>query len=862
MSHHKLPTRIALLPPVFPDFRSGRVLLLLLAVISATTSGPAASAAQLPPPESGTWTDYAITKLGLESSAEEQDEEDQPDKDLQSLDESPPTGSANENSPDNQAGAQATQTLSLPPMERGLLASGRVLTQPVVYSRVRRTTGQHVVALRDGTLYTLESPDVWDTLPDSRRVFEDFNAPGQLVLLKPNGREKILFDCFDNPVPCVPLDPMVSFDGGKILFSVYRGKTLAPAWWNGTTLPNARLKGALEAQLHIVDIHSGAVTALAHSPGDFDVSPAWLPDGRIMFASTRAQTDQPWLDRITPNKREEPQIYIAAADGTGAVNVTPHEISTAMHPYVLQSGRVAYSAQWLSHNLAYGSTNGGINWPGTLDNMWLVMDMDIRGGDMTALLGAHRSDITAHSGRRKTMKALHFLGQRTNGDICVANYYRANNLGLGDVFCWQPEAVGVEGALPRFLPRTAYNVADWSKSNDEPSFKKDGLYLGKIGYPEGMTDGQLLLTVGRGFCTQVSGSVKSFQDRVADQPDKRACDVGLYATTQIPSTSMSDLSLVVDHKDWHEFGARVVTKRQVATAPLSDSDDGSCQLASSDAGTAETTPYKPYDFNANYKTSANNGGEIDGLPHGNLAGIRFWEVVPNLGGKRNFKNAIGNQLRLLGDAPLLADNSFKVELPCNLPYIMAGIDNKGRVIKRDQVPQSLRPGEQRVCTGCHLHSQKGRPYPDAMAFYTSPVALLASLPVPTYEKDIKPLLERRCQSCHDSDLPLMDYDKLVWDFFQSSVPEEKRVQVSTSENERRRWGLQRPYSSKYVNTMFARESLLYWKAANQRTDGRSDATYPDDIDFGPDHPVDITEAELKILAEWLDSGATSVSVQP
>ena len=98
----------------------------------------------------------------------------------------------------------------------------------------------------------------------------------------------------------------------------------------------------------------------------------------------------------------------------------------------------------------------------------------------------------------------------------------------------------------------------------------------------------------------------------------------------------------------------------------------------------------------------------------------------------------------------------------------------------------------------------------------------------------------------------------MWDQFQASVLEGRRVLMRESENERRRWGIQRPYTSKYVNSMFARESLLYWKAANQRTDGRTDATYPNDIDFGPDHPVTITAAELRTLADWLDSGAGSL----
>ncbi len=735
------------------------------------------------------------------------------------------------------------------------------LQHPIVYTRVRRTRGTHVLTLRDGERFHLYSPDIWDRLPDSRKVFEGFNAPGQLVLRYPDGRERILYNCFGKPAPCVPLDPAVSLDGSQVLFAVYRGKRLLGPVWSKARLPNEHLDGATEAQLFVADLRSGTVKALAHREGVFDVSPAWLPDGRILFASTRSRMSQPELNKISPSGRPVTQLFIANPDGTGAINVAPHEITTAMHPYVLNSGRVAYSSQWLSHNLAYAGTNGGINWPTTLDNMWMVTDMDLRGGDMTALLGAHRNSFKAADGRTKNMKALHFLGQRDNGDICVSNYYRANNLGLGDVYCWTPEPVGVEGPLPDFLPSNLYSVAHWSKSNDEPSRRQNGRYLGKIGYPEAMSGNQLLLTVGRGFCTQVPGSVSRFLREESTEPGTRACDAGVYHTTRIPSTTMSDLVRVVDLPAWHEFGARLVRQRTVRQPPLSDTADGTCQIISTDAGTAETSPQRPYKFNDNYKTSANNGGEIDGLPHSELSAIRFWQVLFNRPDRRPFKNSIGNRLRLIGDVPLLPDKSFRAQLPCNVPFLMAGVDDRGRIIKRDQVPQSLRPGEKRICTGCHLHSREGRPYRDSMAFDAPPVKLMKSRVTPFFERDIKPILQRRCQGCHGNDSPLMAYDTLVWDYFQQSLPPADRVQVSNSANERRRYGLQRPYTSKYVNSMFARESLLYWKAANKRTDGRTDNTYRDDIDFGPPHPVRITDQELKTLAEWLDSGATSIPRQ-
>jgi hypothetical protein len=187
---------------------------------------------------------------------------------------------------------------------------------------------------------------------------------------------------------------------------------------------------------------------------------------------------------------------------------------------------------------------------------------------------------------------------------------------------------------------------------------------------------------------------------------------------------------------------------------------------------------------------------------------------------------------------------------------MAGIDNGVNVIMRDQIPQSLRPGEERVCTGCHLHSQQGRPYDQSLAYTAAPRDLTVAQAVPAFEQDITPIFQQHCVSCHsntangDDDIALLDYDKLVWDFFQTSVPLAKRIPGA-----RGGFGLHRPYTSKYVNNMFARESLLYWKAANQRLDARTDATYPDDIDFGLDHPTNISAQELKMLGLWLDSGA-------
>lgn len=725
----------------------------------------------------------------------------------------------------------------------------------IVYVRVPRTTTAHEVTLKDGRTEIAKHLDVWDRLPDTRFKYGGFVAPGQLVHRDKIGNERILYDCVMNNLPCVPLDPSVSLDGKRVYFAVYSASDFKLGWRDGVTLPNMQLgdKGQ-EAKLYVADIASGVVTALAHKKGDRDTNPVELPDGKIMFSSDRGHTIEPWLDRIGNSSQYEPQLYIADADGANAKNISPHELATAMHPYVLQDGNVIYSSFLKSHNLRYGSTNGGVNWPGTLDNGWSMVGIDREGGDMTWRLGAHGTRLM-DGGRLKTGKAQHFFGQLANGDVCTANYYRANNLGLGDVFCFPPQGKGIEGRGPQFIPAGIYNVASWSKSNDEASLPDaNGKYQGKIGYPEGLSNGQIMLTVGRGYCTQVSGTVMGIEGVLANEPNTLGCDVGIYQTTVIPSNSMDDMALIVDDPRWHEFAAREVKSQTIPMPALSKSGSDMCVLASSDAGTAETHNPKPYKFNDEYSNAA-NGGEIDGLDHSEVVGIKFWEVVPNQKEPRSFKNSIGNKIKELGTVSLLDDKSFAVELPCETPFLMGGVDKDGLLTKRDQIPQSLRTGEKRVCTGCHLHTKPGRPYEQSLAFTAAPVKLLAAIPAPTYDKDIKPILKARCAGCHANDVPLFDYDNLVWDFAQTAVPEGMKLQVSTSTNLTRKYGLQRPLTSKYVNSMYARESLLYWKAANKRTDGRTDSQYPNDIDFGADHPTGITAAELNLLGRWLDSGA-------
>ncbi|SET55286.1 hypothetical protein SAMN05216326_1362 [Nitrosomonas marina] len=288
-----------------------------------------------------------------------------------------------------------------------------------------------------------------------------------------------------------------------------------------------------------------------------------------------------------------------------------------------------------------------------------------------------------------------------------------------------------------------------------------------------------------------------------------------------------------------------------------------------------------------------------------LCGVRMIATYPNRGPNihEQIANVTGERVAILGEVPVLhyaadgsrikdpsghPDTSFLLSFPANTPYIMQGIDCDGRTLNTDQSWQHLRPGEEKTCGGCHVHARPTRiQFVDSFAAtpaYVIPQLGRGQVPLLTgksgnivttrkvpgygmqieFTRDIKPIFDRHCVSCHGGGQPAagLALDRtnganhaqnttwwcLVVDNQQTCTPPELRVTGMSGES------LSRPFLSKYIKAFNSRGSLLYWKAANQRTDNRTDAQYPNDINFGVDHPTSITPEELGMLSRWIDLG--------
>lgn len=156
---------------------------------------------------------------------------------------------------------------------------------------------------------------------DSGRLFEiRFYPGGNLFVLdamKPGAKARNLTNLTAGDVQ----DPEVSYDGKKVLFSMRRD--VRDTW-------------------HLWEINPDGtgLKQLTFGPQD-DVDPAYLPDGRIAFCSTRPG----FLDEY--HREPAALLHVMNADGSGVEQIS-FNISHDVTPTVISDGRILYP-RWEHH---------------------------------------------------------------------------------------------------------------------------------------------------------------------------------------------------------------------------------------------------------------------------------------------------------------------------------------------------------------------------------------------------------------------------------------------------------------------------------------------------------------------------------
>ena len=500
--------------------------------------------------------------------------------------------------------------------------------------------------------------------PGSRLALLEF-APGAV-----HGAKRVLLDDPHGMLRDVDL----SFDREELVF----------AWKRSDRLD--------DYHIHELRLADGSTRQLTSGLGRADYEPACLPDGDIVFTSTRPEQSVPcWWTEIS-------NLYRMDGDGRHMRRLAVDQVH-ALHPALLSDGRIAYT-RW-DYN------DRGQNFPHP------VFSMRPDGQDQRVHYGGNSWFPTS---------LLHTRGVpgSTKSMSIAAGHHtlQQGKLVLLDTAKGRDEGVGMEFIAPRrHVPYERVDVA--------------------------MQDGELF---------RHPFPLSETQFYASYRPAFGMERFGLYWMD-------ADGARELLHADPELDVARMVPLGRKPVVPtIADTVDHS----------RATGTYYVHDV---YR-----GKGLEGVPRGAAKSIRVVELDYRAagvgqtfnhgegGGSLNsapvaVANGTWDVKRILGDADIHEDGSALFEVPAMASIYLQVLDDKGRAIQTTRSWDTLRPGEQKGCVGCH-EKQDANAHPfadDGTMAWKHGVQRLRPFQGPprgfSFAREVQPILDANCVACHDGSEP-------------------------------------------------------------------------------------------------------------
>ena len=309
----------------------------------------------------------------------------------------------------------------------------------------------------------------------------------------------------------------------------------------------------------------------------------------------------------------------------------------------------------------------------------------------------------------------------------------------------------------------------------------------------------------------------------------------------------------------------------------------------------------------------NQGADAGRYTNDDIHAVRILAMEPNTDRDRGpnsglaFRSHASEKLRILGEIPLRKfgkdgketpdpdgnpDTSFLAKIPADVGFTFQTLDRNGMVLNMAQTWHQLRPGEIRNdCGGCHAHSQKPTEFKQTLAAredyelfdLTQKTPLLTEkakdesrkkwdakdevglryqegVKNVEYWRDVKPILDRSCATCHTqkngakpAGKLVLDDDKIVDLPDNSDVP---GTYYRLAMDSAGRFGHQPVIgswrganASRYVRMFQSRRSLLIWKIFGKRLDGWTNDDFPTETTPGDARPLSLKGKAVPNTAE-------------
>jgi len=543
---------------------------------------------------------------------------------------------------------------------------------------------------------------------------------GELVVLKglsPDGKRRKLAP---GPEPAAFLRPDVSYDGKRVLFC---------------------MKPQADKGYHLYEIGAdGSRLRQITSGGYSDIEPIYLPDGNIIFLTSRANVTggcAPWA----------PQHITARCDSNGK-NIYLLSVSSEPEysPSILNDGRVIYT-RW-EYN------DRGLN---RIQSLW-TMNPD---GTASNTYWGNHSVYPDHLGEARSIPGTSLV--------------MFTGMGHHDMYRGCVGIVDVSAGLnfPRGLKKVTPDVP-WPEVNDGPvptppvasDYHTAGVFGGyKSPYP---LSAELLLVSARTGNPHASSARDArrglFKLYVMDIHGNRELihqgrNNVIYAQPLRPRRRPA---MRPNMTDWpgSEKDGKAITPGRFYSANVYEGMDAKVKGKGKYLRVIECVQ-------RNYTTGCVDGG---GSPFGSgssvaLDGPQFrggnpgkriidkpWGDGAILAGPAIAISSNTRMKRVLGTVPVANDGSFYFEAPPGKAIYFQLLDKNGLVLQSMRSWVNLMPGEQRGCVGCHkgqlntplpgkIRGLANRP-PDKI---TPPSWGVKSL---SFVDDIQPIFDKNCAKCH------------------------------------------------------------------------------------------------------------------
>jgi len=470
-------------------------------------------------------------------------------------------------------------------------------------------------------------------------------------------------------------DPAVSYDGKKIVF----------AWKKSDLLD--------DYHLYDYNVDTGEIRQLTFGLGYADYEPCILPDGDIIFNSTRCvQIVDCWWTEVS-------NLYRCDQDGRFLRRLSYDQVHTNF-PSILEDGRIVYT-RWDYNDRGQIFPQG-------------LFQMNPDGTGQTEFYGNNSWFPTT---------LMHTRGIPNSGGKVVSVFSGHHNrqygkLGIVDITKGRQENSGTQLIAP-IRKTTADKIDAWGQQGD------------RFAYPYPINEHEFI--VGYNSDTKAEHTTRTpFGIYWIDENGQR--ELLAYDAT---ISSHQPVPLVAQDAPYYRPTA-VDNDVDYGTMTLQDVYFGP-GLEGIERGTAKTLRVIALDFRSTGIGSNGNDG-----PAGSAlvstpisAGNGTWDVkIP------------------FGDTPIYEDGSANFFVPAKTPLYVQVLDENGHAIQSMRSWVTLQPGEVFSCIGCHEDKNTVASSPvltEAMRRGPQPLKPFYGEPRGfSFVKEIQPILDAKCVECHQN----------------------------------------------------------------------------------------------------------------